>query len=125
MTTNLRIADIDRQATETRLRTAHEEGRLDADELTDRLGRAWSARTSADLAGLVVDLPRARPRIAAYDLLGLLTRAWIAINVVNFVVWVMTVVISGHLQQPWFLWSLVLPGVGIAWLRQRRSTGRR
>ncbi|MFD1049223.1 hypothetical protein ACFQ1S_28650, partial [Kibdelosporangium lantanae] len=75
--------------------------------------------------GLVVDLPRARPRIAAYDLLGLLTRAWIAINVVNFVVWVMTVVISGHLQQPWFLWSLVLPGVGIAWLRQRRSTGRR
>jgi hypothetical protein len=125
MTTNLRIADTDRQATESRLRTAHEEGRIDAEELTDRLGRTWSARTGADLAGLVVDLPRARPRVTAYNLLDLLTRAWIVINVVNFVVWLMTVVISGHLQSPWFLWSLVVPGLGIVWLRRRRSAGER
>jgi hypothetical protein len=125
MTTNLRIADTDRQATETRLRTAHDEGRLDAEELTDRLGRTWSATTGADLAGLVVDLPRARPRVSARNLLDLLTKAWIVINVVNFVVWVMTVVISGHLQAPWFLWSLVVPGLGIVWLRHRRSAGER
>jgi hypothetical protein len=125
MTTNLRIADADRLATEARLRTAHEEGRLDSEELTARLGRTWSASTRADLAGLVVDLPRARPRANAYDLLDILTKGWIVINAVNFVVWLMTVVISGHLQQPWFLWSLVLPGVGLAVLRHRRSAGGR
>ena len=53
----LRAADSDReQATET-LRSAAAEGRLDADELEQRLEIALGARTYSELAALVADLP--------------------------------------------------------------------
>lgn len=39
------------------LQAAAGEGRLTLEELTERLGRAYAARTSTDLAGLTEDLP--------------------------------------------------------------------
>jgi hypothetical protein len=53
----LRAADADRDAIAERLAASMSEGRLDADEYQQRLERAYAARTYADLAPLVADLP--------------------------------------------------------------------
>jgi uncharacterized protein DUF1707 len=47
----------DRERTVGVLRAAFTEGRLSQDELDDRVGRAYSARTYGDLWALVADLP--------------------------------------------------------------------
>ncbi len=54
---DLRVADVDRDAAAAALGDHFEAGRLTADELEDRLGRALTARTSRDLTGLFDDLP--------------------------------------------------------------------
>jgi hypothetical protein len=53
----IRTSDADRDLAAERLRDATVEGRLLADELDARLGRALSARTYGDLAPLLEDLP--------------------------------------------------------------------
>jgi hypothetical protein len=62
----LRAADADRDAVAATLRRAHAEGRLDASELEERLGRCYAAKTVAELDRLVDDLPRPRPRRTAH-----------------------------------------------------------
>ena len=57
----LRIADADRERVAERLRRAAGEGRLAPEELEQRLEAAFGARTQADLAPLVADLPAERP----------------------------------------------------------------
>ena len=57
--TELLTSDVDRERVAERLRTAAGEGRLNADELEQRLEAAFSARTEAELAPLVADLPEA------------------------------------------------------------------
>lgn len=58
----LRAGDRDRERAAEELRRHHLEGRLDADELEERLGRTYAARTLGDLAGLLNDLPVLGPR---------------------------------------------------------------
>lgn len=53
----LRISDADRNRVAELLRDAAAEGRIDLDELDERLGAAYAARTYADLVPLTVDLP--------------------------------------------------------------------
>ncbi len=65
----LKASDSDRERIVERLRQATAEGRLLAEELEERLGRALSARTYGELQDLVVDLPsehrrRSLPRTA-------------------------------------------------------------
>jgi hypothetical protein len=57
----LRASDAERERTAAALRRHHLDGRLDTDELQDRLGRCYSARTQAELAALTADLPGERP----------------------------------------------------------------
>jgi hypothetical protein len=54
---HLRVSDAERQAVADRLSEYFAEGRLDQAEFDDRLGRAMSAKTRADLSGLFSDLP--------------------------------------------------------------------
>jgi hypothetical protein len=65
---SIRVADADRERVAERLRRAAGEGRLAPEELEERLEAAFAARTQADLAPLVADLPSdpppARPRPA-------------------------------------------------------------
>jgi Domain of unknown function (DUF1707) len=56
-TSTLRASDADREAVTTRLHEAAVEGRLDADELEERLHLALRARTYGELRRLVADLP--------------------------------------------------------------------
>ncbi|MEU6415041.1 DUF1707 domain-containing protein [Microbispora sp. NPDC046933] len=53
----LRAGDRDRDRIAERLRAAVGEGRITLDELTDRLDRAYAARTYGELDALVADLP--------------------------------------------------------------------
>jgi hypothetical protein len=57
----LRASDSDRERIVDRLRHAAAEGRLLADELEERIGAAFSARTYGELDRLVRDLPAAAP----------------------------------------------------------------
>ncbi|MET7971057.1 DUF1707 domain-containing protein [Micromonospora sp. NPDC005305] len=57
----MRAADADREATAERLRVALEEGRLGLHEYDERLGRAYGAKTYADLDEVVADLPGPAP----------------------------------------------------------------
>jgi hypothetical protein len=53
---NLRAADADREAAVQRLRVAALEGRLDADELEERLSQAYAARWCSELTDLTADV---------------------------------------------------------------------
>ena len=53
----MRVSDQEREAVVARLNTATAEGRLTLEEFADRAGQAYAARTVADLAPLVDDLP--------------------------------------------------------------------
>jgi Domain of unknown function (DUF1707) len=55
---SLRVGDREREAASEILRRARVEGRLDEDEFEVRLERCLTAKTYADLDGLVADLPR-------------------------------------------------------------------
>ncbi|MHC3426784.1 DUF1707 SHOCT-like domain-containing protein [Streptomyces sp. DT18] len=54
-----RASDADRDAVAERLREAAAEGRIDFDELDERLGAALGARTYGELRPLLADLPGA------------------------------------------------------------------
>jgi hypothetical protein len=56
-TTPLRASDREREAAVLRLRAAHLEGRLDTDELEERVARAHAARTRDELDAVEGDLP--------------------------------------------------------------------
>ena len=56
----LRASEADRDTVAERLYDATVEGRLQAEELDQRLGVALSARTYGELEPLVADLPAAR-----------------------------------------------------------------
>jgi hypothetical protein len=54
----LRASDADRERVAEVLRTSAAEGRLDLDELDERLRAVYAARTYADLEPILVDLPK-------------------------------------------------------------------
>ena len=56
----LRASDADRERVAEALRRHHLDGRLDTDELQARLEACLAARTDADLAPLLADLPDER-----------------------------------------------------------------
>jgi len=62
----LRASDREREETVTQLREHGAAGRLDVDELEERIGSAYAARTRGDLSALMRDLPGTlRPRATA------------------------------------------------------------
>ena len=62
-----RAADADREAVAEQLRVAAAEGRLDFEELDDRLGQAYTAKTYGQLRALVADLPAQPAAVAQQD----------------------------------------------------------
>jgi Domain of unknown function (DUF1707) len=54
---HLRAAQADRERVVEALKAAFAQGRLDTDELDDRVGRAFASRTYAELAALTADIP--------------------------------------------------------------------
>ena len=106
----LRIADADRDRTVEHLRAAAAEGRLDPDELEERVSNALSARTQSDLDAVLHDLPAPHvpaPRPDRSLILRERTAAFLVPNVVCIAVWAATG--AGSFWPGW-----VLLGTGIA-----------
>ena len=59
---DMRVSQADRDRVVERLRTHAGEGRLELDELEERVGAALAAKTRRDLEPLLADLPRERAR---------------------------------------------------------------
>jgi hypothetical protein len=60
----LRVSDEDRHKVAEVLRQAAGEGRIDFEELDERLERTYAAKTYADLVPITVDLPAHEPPVA-------------------------------------------------------------
>jgi hypothetical protein len=107
----LRVSDADRDRVADRLRAAAGEGRLTADELEERVERALSARTDAELEPLVSDLPapagrRPPPSRRAWD--SEHVRAYVAVNVMLVAIWALTG--AGYF---WPIWPILGWGIGV------------
>lgn len=73
---DLRVGDDDRERVAGILRDQHVAGRIDTDELQDRLDSCYAAKTYGELDALVADLPaqdtaRRAPRRRSWRLLAL------------------------------------------------------
>lgn len=113
LTTALRAGDIERDATAEQLRAAYAEGRLSDPELEERLGRALSARTLAELGPLTADLPPARqPRVAPASRShspgqAIIWSAWVLAVSVNVVIWAL---VSLGAQEWVYFWPAWVAG---------------
>ena len=106
----LRASDADRDAAAERLRTAAAEGRLDPEELDQRLDVALRARTYGELDRLLADLPspvparrrRAQVVPAAQSAFAIALPIFTTLAVVAAVV-----VVAAVAAAWWILWGLV------------------
>jgi hypothetical protein len=117
----LRASDADRDAVAERLRDAAVEGRLEPDELEERLHAALRARTYADLEVLLGDLPAIpvrweRPRAGAAPVAA---TALVALRVLSVLAMVAVVVVVAVMTMAWWLVA------ALVWLSLRGGCGRR
>src|SRR3954449_616378 len=118
--TALRASDADREAIADRLHKAAVDGRLEPEELEERMDRALRARTYGELRRLVADLPSGRPRRERST--GA-TVAFVAFRLVLAVVVVAAVIaVVAVMAAWWILWALLwmtLRGRRYGWARPR------
>ena len=134
---SLRASDADRDAVAEQLRHAAVEGRLEPDELEERLHSALRARTYGDLQQLLNDLPatpvaweRHGPQVlpAARTALAVALKVLLTLAVVGLVLALVAVMATS-----WILWALVWFGLcgrrcssnrvvaGVAWRAPARA----
>jgi hypothetical protein len=108
----LRVSDADRERVADRLRSASAEGRLTADELEERLERAFSARTDAELEPLVADLPEpagpAPRREPGRRWTSEHLRAYIGVSLMLVAIWALT-----GADYFWPIWPILGWGIGV------------
>src|SRR3954447_7157080 len=92
----LRASDADREGVAAALRRHHVDGPLDTDELQERLGACYAARTLGELERLLADLPGAG-RPAAQRRGGAASGAWPAPAVLAVVAVVLVLATLGAL----------------------------
>jgi hypothetical protein len=111
---SLRVSDADRDAAAERLRDAAADGRLDPDELEERVAAAYSAKTAGELTVLTEDLPERPPeppsREPVWQSQDVRARlaSFIVANTVCVAIWAAT----GANGSFWPVW--VMLGTGIA-----------
>jgi hypothetical protein len=109
---NIRASDADRDRASALLREHHAAGRLTPDEFSDRLDRAFAAKTVGEIDGLLRDLPsidlyrlpdaeltRQPQRRRHVDAWRAAWGSWFTVSLLCFVIWAL----SG-LGYPWPLW---------------------
>jgi hypothetical protein len=108
----LRASDDEREAAVSLLREHGAAGRLDVDELEQRLGAAYAATTRGELAGLLDDLPGTLPAprrpVVRRDAWAPEWSAFLRINLLLIAIWALTG--AGY---PWPLWVLGSWGIAL------------
>ncbi|MFT4295228.1 MAG: DUF1707 domain-containing protein [Micropruina sp.] len=115
---HLRASDGDRGNAASMLADAYAEGRLDNDEYNQRLDQVMSSKSLGELVPVLTDitpLPAAGQQQAsapaqqsgARGLLGQFPRWWLGLAVMFNVIWLMTVLTSGHLIYYWPMWPML------------------
>ncbi|HEY0453968.1 hypothetical protein [Actinophytocola sp.] len=117
------LTDAERGAADGRIARAQTAGTITADQARDRQQRLARAANRGELTAAVAGLGAAPagllavPRVAA--------ALWVALNVVQLIVWAMVSLISWSLDSPWWLWSVlggavVVAGIarGVEWTYQ-------
>jgi hypothetical protein len=112
---SLRASDADRDAVAERLRHAAVEGRLEPEELEQRLHAALRARTYGELDRLLGDLPVGRRRAEPARVAG--TAVVVALRVVVMLAVLSAVVVVVVLNVAW--WVLA----ALVWLSVRAGHG--
>ena len=112
---DLRASDAERERVVDHLRTHAGEGRLSVEDLDERLGRAYAAKTRAELAALTADLPQPRrPRPDARAEFRDHLRSYLGVMALLVAIWALTGM--GYFWPIWPMlgWGLafVLPGCG-------------
>lgn len=122
----LRVGDAERESTAALLRRHATEGRLRLDELDERLGLAYGAKTAADLNQLLVDLPDIRPEVelikpsdkpaparertpeeCARGRLGfnrVIWGSWASVSALNLLIWGIVCIATLNFVYPWWVW---------------------
>ena len=111
----LRVSDADRERIAERLRLAAGEGRITADELEERLERAFGARTAGELEPLTADLPAPRARRARRPMrpdFG----PYVGVSVMLIAIWALT-----GMGYFWPVWPIL--GWGISFVGPGRLGG--
>ncbi|MBU2668659.1 DUF1707 domain-containing protein [Actinoplanes bogorensis] len=121
----MRAGDGDRKAVAEQLKSALDEGRLDLHEYDERLQRTYAAKTFGDLDGLLDDLPGTvpvqhsqvqpaaapPPPAAAAGPAAVRRPPWVGgyggVVVVCVLIWLFTMLASGHWIYPWPVWMLI------------------
>ena len=110
---DLRASDREREETADLLRRHASEGRLEPDELEERLSTAYAARTHAELAGLTADLPALGPAAVPARRRSIPRELWpavvrfVTVNVVCVAVWLF----AGAGGDFWPRWVLLVSTV--------------
>ena len=120
-----RASDSEREATADLLRVAGGDGRLDAEELEERLAAAYGARTVGELEALTADLPRApaapEPRESVWRAEHVREKlaGFIVANLICISIWLFT----GTDGDFWPKWVLLGTGIGLVATLVRTALG--
>lgn len=122
----MRAADGDRERYAERVRDALAEGRLELNEMDERLQQVYRAKTFGELDRLIADLPgtvppqrsqvapatppspvppsrhEENPKLAGW--LSFLWRLWLVTVLVNLVIWFVASIASADLLYFWPIW---------------------
>lgn len=116
----LRASDFERDAVADALRRHAAAGRLEVDELDERVARALGARTRADLTIQLADLPELPPELSTSALAKTSAppewRGYLTVMALLVAIWVLTG--AGH---PWPLYPAL--GWGLPLLLSSRAAG--
>jgi hypothetical protein len=122
-TPDLRVSDRERDDVADQLRRHAGEGRLDPEELSERLEGAYAARTRKELSALTADLPRLDPGPRAVVKhrrdLGRHVAAFVVVNLFLIAIWAASG--AGYF---WPIWPLLGWGLGLASHGSERFLGR-
>ena len=116
----LRASDADRNTAATMLGNAYAEGRLDNDEYQQRLDQAMSSKNLGELVPVLSDIvPTATGTSASPasppssrgggrpGFMGQFPRWWLGLAVMFNLIWLMTVLGTGHLIYYWPMWPML------------------
>ena len=121
----LRASDTERERVAVALREHAQQGRLDVDELSERLDRVYAARTLGELAPLTADLPApsrrsAKREQARAEFRGHLV-SYVLVNLLLIGIWAASG--AGYF---WPIWPIMGWGIGIGFhAAEAFGTGRR